>query len=315
MQVMTVSGAIDAAQMGVTDAHDHLFLRSPILAGEEIIDPVAVAEEMRDGARSGLQTIVELTPIGLGRRPELLCRVAEAAGVQVIAATGYHRDAHYPDRHWVLHASESTLIDRMRKDLTVGMHPTDWTDPSLPLSEARAGVVKAGASLNGITTNERRRLVCAAAVAATAGVAVVVHTEAATCADEITDLLVGEGLPAEQVILAHMDRNPDPARHIELLARGVMLVYDTIGRTKYHPDSVRLDLIEAVCAAGHGDRILLGLDIGRASTLHVNGGYGLRYLMDEFVPRLRGRIGEAMTRRILVDNAAAALALRAPVVA
>lgn len=315
MQVMTVTGPMAAQQMGVTDAHDHLFLRSPILAGEEIIDPVAVTDEMRDAGRSGLQTIVELTPIGLGRRPELLRRVAETTGLHVIAATGYHRDAHYPDGHWVLRASEFTLIDRMRKDLTVGMHPTDWSDPSLAPDESRAGVIKTGASLDVITTNERRRLVCAAAVAAATGVAVVVHTEAATCADEITDLLVGEGLPAEQIILAHMDRNPDSARHIGLLERGVMLVYDTIGRMKYHPDSVRLDLIEAVCAAGHADRILLGLDMGRASTLHVNGGYGLRYLMDSFVPRLRERIGEEATGRILVDNAASAFALRTPVAA
>ena len=58
------------------------------------------------------------------------------------------------------------------------------------------------------------------------------------------DLLVGEGLAEERIILAHMDRNPDPARHLELLARGVFLVYDTIGRTKYFPDSVRVEVIE-----------------------------------------------------------------------
>ncbi|MEO8625274.1 MAG: aryldialkylphosphatase [Candidatus Limnocylindrales bacterium] len=315
MQVMTVSGLIDANQMGVTDAHDHLFLRSPILAGEEIQDPAAVAQEMRDGARSGLATIVELTPIGLGRRPELLRMVSEATGVHVIGATGYHRDAHYPPGHWVLGASELTLINRMRRDLTEGMHPTDWSDPDLALDQSRAGVIKVGASLDEMTPNEARRLACAAAVAAATGAAVVVHTEVATCADEITDLLVGEGLPVEQIILAHMDRNPDPARHIALLERGVMLVYDTIGRTKYHPDRARIDLIEAVCAAGRGDQILLGLDIGRASTLHVNGGYGLRYLMDDFVPRLRGRIGESATQRMLIDNAAAAFALRTPVAA
>ncbi|MEP7377940.1 MAG: aryldialkylphosphatase [Chloroflexota bacterium] len=312
---MTVTGLIGTEQMGVTDAHDHLFLRSPILAGEEIEDPAAVAQEMRDGARSGLATIVELTPIGLGRQPEAMRTVSEATGIYVIGATGYHRDAHYPPDHWVLTAPDELLLERMATDLTQGMHPTDWIDRSAPLDSAKAGVIKAGASLDVITPNERRRLICSAAAAQQSGVAVVVHTEAATCADEITDLLVGEGLPVEQIILAHMDRNPDPVRHIDLLERGVVLVYDTIGRTKYHPDSVRIDLIEAVCAAGHGDRILLGLDIGRASTLHVNGGYGLRYLMDNFVPRLRERIGAPATQRMLVDNAAAAFALRTPIAA
>jgi phosphotriesterase-related protein len=193
----------------------------------------------------------------------------------------------------------------MATDLAQGMDQTP----------VRAGVIKAGASLNEISVNERRRLVAAAAAAREAGVAVVVHCEAATCGEEIADLLLGEGLAADQIILAHMDRDPDPHRHGALLARGVFLVYDTIGRTQYHPDIVRLDLIEAVCTAGRGGQLLLGLDLGKRSYLGVEGGHGLRYLMDGFVPRLRERVGAEMVQRILVDNAAAAIALRTPVAA
>ena len=312
---MTVTGPLPADDLGVTDAHDHLHLRSPLLAGDEIDDPSAITTEVRDGARSGLAAIVELTPIGLGRRPDVLRAVSQATGVHIVGATGYHRDAHYPAGHWVLTAPEAVLLERMTTDLLVGMHPTDWSDADAELDPARAGVIKAGASLNKISANERRRLVCAAAAARATGVAVVVHTEAATCAMEITDLLVGEGLPVEQIILAHVDRDPDPALHLELLARGVFLVYDTIGRAKYFPDSVRIELIEAVCAAGHGDQILLGLDIGRASYLAVNGGWGIRHLMSDFVPALRERVGEDAVLRMLVANAASAFALRAAVAA
>jgi phosphotriesterase-related protein len=305
MQVMTVTGPIHAQEMGATDAHDHLFLRTPVLPGEEIEDPEVVAAELDDARRSGLRTVIELTPIGLAPRPALMGAVSIQTGMSIVAATGYHRDAHYPDGDWVLTAPDDLLLERMTTDLTNGMDQ----------SSARAGVIKAGASLNEITDNERRRLICAAEAAKQTGVAVVVHTEAATCGREITDLLTGAGLPAEQIILAHMDRDPTPARHVDLLARGIFLVYDTIGRAKYHPDSARIDLIEAVCAAGYADRVLLGLDIGRASTLHVNGGYGLRYLMNEFVPRLRERIGEAPVQEMLVENAATAFALRTPVAA
>lgn len=312
---MTVTGPLPAEEMGVTDAHDHLYLRSPLLGGEEIEDPMLVETEVRDGARSGIATIVELTPIGLGRRPAALRALSETTGVSVIGATGYHRDAHYRADHWVLEATDDLLLARMTTDLAQGMHPTDWSDPGLPLDPARAGVIKAGASLDGISANERRRLICAAAAARDAGVAVVVHCEAATCGEEIADLLLGEGLPAAQVILAHMDRDPDAARHLELLARGVFLVYDTIGRVQYHPDSTRIELIEAMCAGGRGDQLLLGLDLGKRSYLREYGGHGLRYLMDEFVPALRERVGTDMTQRMLVGNAAAAFALRTPVAA
>jgi phosphotriesterase-related protein len=315
MQVMTVTGPLPTDEMGVTDAHDHLYLRSSLLGGEEIDDPAVVEAETRDGARSGIATIVELTPIGLGRRPAALRALSEKTGVHILAATGYHRDAHYPAGHWLLRATDDELLARMSTDLAQGMHPTDWSDPRLPLDAARAGVIKAGASLDEISANEHRRLVCAAAAARDAGVAVVVHCEAATCGEEIADLLIGEGLPAGQIILAHMDRDPDAARHLDLLARGVFLVYDTIGRVQYHPDSMRIELIEAVCAAGRGDQLLLGLDLGKRSYLRVEGGHGLRYLMDEFVPALRERVGTDMTQRMLVGNAAAAFALRTPVAA
>jgi phosphotriesterase-related protein len=305
MQVMTVRGPIDTAQMGVTDAHDHLYLRSPLLGGEEIEDPRAITAEVRDGARSGIATIVELTPIGLGRRPEALRELSEATGVHIIAATGYHRDAHYLPGDKVFTASDEALLGGMLLDLTVGIDS----------SGAMAGVIKAGASLNEITPNERRRLRCAATAAQQTGVALVVHCEAATMGEEIADLLLRQGLAAGQVILAHMDRDPDPARHVRILERGVYLVYDTIGRVQYHPDSVRLDLIEAVCAAGRGDQILLGLDLGKRSYMREYGGHGLRYLMDEFVPRLRERVGLEATQRMLVDNAAAAFALKSAVAA
>jgi predicted metal-dependent phosphotriesterase family hydrolase len=131
--------------------------------------------------------------------------------------------------------------------------------------------------------------------------------------DEIVELFERAGVPADQVILAHTDRNPDPPLHIDLCARGVFLEYDTIGRIKYRPEIVLLELIEALIRAGHGDRILLGLDLGQRDYFRsFDGGPGMRYLMSGFVPRLERAIGPLEARRILVDNPARAYALRGP---
>jgi phosphotriesterase-related protein len=134
---------------------------------------------------------------------------------------------------------------------------------------------------------------------------VLVHTEIGTAGHEIVDRLQAAGVVPARIALAHLDRNPDAELHAEIAARGVTLEYDTIGRTKYHPDSLVLDLIEALVVAGHLDRIVLGLDLGRREYLRAyDGGPGLRYLMTAFVPRLRRRLGEPATDRILVDNPA-----------
>jgi 5-phospho-D-xylono-1,4-lactonase len=303
--VVSVTGPRPVSALGIVDAHDHLFLDSPGMPGQAFTDAGKAIEEALDGQATGIGTIVEMTPIGLGRRPDGMRAVAEATGVTVIAASGYHRDAHYPAGHWVHETSVETLADRIVTDLTRGMHPADWNDPSLPLDPARAGAIKGGASYHRISRSERRRLEAIARASAQTGAAVLVHTEIGTAGHDVVDLLEAAGAATDRIALAHLDRNPDWELHAEIAARGVTLEYDTIGRTKYHPDSVVLDLIEAVVAAGHLDRIVLGLDLGARDYLRAyEGGPGMRYLLRTFVPRLRRRLGDAATDRILVANPA-----------
>lgn len=307
--VMTVTGPLPAAMLGVTDAHEHLFLRSPALPGQEFDDLERSTAEVREARESGLGSIVEMTPIGCGRRPDLLRELSVATGVPVIAATGYHRDAHYPTGHWVHDASLERLADRVVSDLEVGMHPADWIDATAVLDPARAGVIKAGASYQRISAGEARRLRAAAIGSRATGAPILVHTEIGTCGHDIVDLLEDEGVDAGRMILAHLDRNPDPELHAEIAARGVSLEYDTVGRIKYRPDSDLLALIESVVSAGHLDRLLLGLDLGRRAYHRAyDGGPGMRYLMGTFVPRLRARIGNAAVETILVANPARAFA-------
>jgi predicted metal-dependent phosphotriesterase family hydrolase len=308
-QVMTVTGPLAARRLGVVDAHEHLFIETPAMPGREITDPERVAEELAEARASGVAAVVELTPIGLGRRPALLREASLRTRVAVIAATGYHRDEHYPAAHWVHTATTEELARRIVADLTDGMHPRDWEGESPP-DAARAGVIKAGASYQHISPGERRRLEAAAAGSAVCGVAVLVHTEIGTCGHEIIDALEVAGAATDRIVLAHMDRNPDPELHAEIAARGVTLVYDTVGRIKYRPDSTLLDLIERMVAGGHGPRLMLGLDLGgRDAYRAYGGGPGMRSLMTSFAPRLRQRIGDAATDAILIANPARAFAV------
>ena len=312
-QVMTVTGPVPAAALGAVDAHDHLFLRTPALPDDEFDDLERSTAEAVEGRDSGIGAIVDMTPIGLGRRPDLLRAVSQTTGIPIIAATGYHRDAHYPDGHWVCDASVELLADRVVRDLEIGMHPADWVDPTAAPDPARAGAIKAGASYHRASEAERRRLEACAIGSRRGGVPILVHTEIGTFGHEIVDILTGFGVPTHRIILAHLDRNPDAELHAEIASRGVHLEYDTMGRTKYRPDSDLLDLIDRMVGAGHVERLLLGQDIGRRSMLRAyGGGPGMRYLMETFVPRVRRRIGDDATDAILVRNPARVFALEEP---
>jgi phosphotriesterase-related protein len=311
--VMTVTGPMPAASLGVTDAHDHLFLRTPETPGQEMDDPERATAEVREAAAAGMAALVEMTPIGLGRRPDLLRAVSDATGVPIIAATGFHRDVHYPAGHWVHETPVETLAERVIADLVRGMHPSDWADEGATPDPAKAGAIKAGASYHHISASEGRRLEAIAIGSRRTGAGILVHCEIGTAAHEIVDRLESHGVTPDRIALAHMDRNPDPELHAEISARGVTLEYDTAGRTKYHPDTVVLDLVAAMLEAGHGDRLMLGGDLGRRDYFRAHGGGpGLAYLFATFVPRLRRRIGDAATDAILVANPARFYAMPVP---
>ncbi|NAZ83199.1 aryldialkylphosphatase [Kineococcus sp. R8] len=309
--VRTVTGDLPAAQLGRTDAHEHVFLASPQLAGEEFQDPSKAAEELHLVRASGIDAVVDLTTIGLGRRPADLAAVSAATGVHVVAATGYHRDAHYRGDHWVQRATREQLLRAVVADVRDGMDASDWTSPFRETSPARAGIIKAGASYQRISRGERLRLEVCVEAAVTTGVALAVHTEVGTAGPDVLDVAEAGGLPASRVLLAHLDRNPDVEAHADLVQRGAVLVYDTVGRIKYRPDSVLLDLCEQMLERGHGASIVLGTDVGRRSMLRSHGGGpGMDVLGREFLPRLRRRVGEHAVTRLLVDTPARFLALQ-----
>src|SRR5262249_47906075 len=75
--VQTVLGPVPTARLGAVDAHEHLFLRTPALPGDEFDDLERMVAEAGTVRAAGIQTIVDLTPIGLGRDPAKLAVLSE----------------------------------------------------------------------------------------------------------------------------------------------------------------------------------------------------------------------------------------------
>ena len=303
MAVMTVLGPVGGDALGRVDAHEHLFLRSPVLPGEEFQDLDQMVEEVRWVRESGIDTVVDLTPIGLGRKPSDTAELSRQTGVNVVLATGVHRKAHYPAGHWMHTLAVDELADLMVTDLETGIDERDWQGPRPVLTQVRAGIIKLGASYHVVQSVERRWFEAGAQAAMRTGVPVAVHAEVGTAGHEILDLLEAAGIAPNRVMLAHMDRNLDPGLHAEIASRGAFLGYDTIGRTKYHADASVLDLIGAVDALGHAGQVLLGTDVGRRGMLRAYaGGPGMDVLGRTFLPRVRQELGEEAEQTLIVDN-------------
>jgi len=290
--VRTVRGDIEPAAVGPCDAHEHLFLVTPAQPGDEFADVEKAIEEAQTLVDAGARTLVDWTPIGVGRDLDGLARVSEATGLHVVGATGLHRDVHYRADDPLRVASSDDLAARFEGDL-----------------RERCGIVKVGAGYHQVKPFEAKAFEAAAQAHARTGAPVCVHTEHGTMGLALVERLGALGVRASSLVLAHLDRNPDAGEHAETAAAGAWLQLDGPGRTKYWPDSTILALIADLTDRGHAGRLLLGGDTGRASSMRAyGGGPGLDYVFARFKPRLERELGEELSHRIFVENPARAFA-------
>ncbi len=294
----TVSGDVGPAELGRVDVHEHMLMATPALPGEEMTDVEAATAEARLVREAGIDTLVELTTLGLGRDPEGLRTVSEASGLRIVMATGVQHDGHHPPGDPIRAWSQEALVDRMTADIETGT------------AGVRCGMLKVGTGYWSITPFDRRNLEAAAEVHRRTGAPITCHLELGTAALEVVAFFVERGVAADRLILAHIDRNPDPGLHLELASAGAYLSYDGWTRTRHYPDSLLLDCLVSVAESGGAERILLGSDTARASSLRSQGGLpGMDYMPRRVVPRLDGLGGYSLVETILVANPARVLTL------
>ena len=309
-QVRTVLGDIPAPALGRTDYHEHLFQATPLLPGDDLDDEQCSREEARLLHEAGIDAIVDATPIGLGRDPAATARISAGVGLAVVLTTGAHRQAHYPPDHWLRGLGSDRLTDLFVRELVDGVPAVDGptgSDPALTPDgdQIRAGLLKAGIDYWSISRFERGVLEAVSAAHRETGAPVMVHLEHGSAAVDVVTILTAAGVSADRVVLAHIDRNPDPGLHAELAAAGVYLGYDGMARTRTWPDSVLLDCLLRVVDLGGAERILLGGDVARRGRYVAYGGMpGLAYLPARFLPRLERDGGADLIRMVLVDNPA-----------
>jgi phosphotriesterase-related protein len=313
--IRTVLGDIQAHELGVTNAHEHLFIRNGLILTREPDFRLDSEEdailEINDFRSHGGRAIVDAAPIGVGRDPEALAAVSRATGVHVIAATGFHKPVYYLDSHWRNRLSTEDIAKLFIEEISDGMDAFGFDGPTRKLTTARAGVIKAASDYQKITRASEIGFAAAAIAHHATGAPILTHTEMGTMAFEQLGMLEKHGVCAEHIVLSHMDRNPDWMLHRDLAQTGVFLEYDGPGRVKYFPESTVIELISKMCNLGLGGQILLGGDTARRSYWKAHGGRtGIAYILECFIPRLKNEgVADEQVHSLLVNNPARAFSL------
>ncbi|PSM40616.1 phosphotriesterase [Streptomyces dioscori] len=296
--VRTVLGDVPPAELGVCNAHDHLFFGSPRLPGQELRDAGAATAELTAFGAAGGGSVAQWTPYGLGRRAADLPPLARAAGVHVVAATGLHQAVHYAPE--VLDRLRGRLAEVFVSELTEG----------LATSGVRAGFIKVAGGFHALDAHARWTMTAAAEAHHATGAPVAVHLELGTGALDVLDLLCGElGVAPSSVILGHLNRAPDPVVHRQAAESGAYLAFDGPSRANHATDWRMPDAVRDLADAGFGDRLLLGGDTTTAGARSVNGGPGMPYLLRRVRPRLELALGSELVKQILTANPQRAFAV------
>src|SRR3982750_3365033 len=114
--VNTASGAISSTELGVTLMHEHVFIMTTEITenypegwgdgAKREADAIARLNELKS---RGVDSIVDLTVIGLGRYIPRIARIAAATDINIVVATGIYT---YNDVPMYFHLTgPGTLLD------------------------------------------------------------------------------------------------------------------------------------------------------------------------------------------------------------
>ncbi|GAA3789856.1 phosphotriesterase family protein [Amycolatopsis tucumanensis] len=344
----TVRGDIDPAEMGSTLPHEHVFgevdmywdpgddprasadpASSPTLENlwhwrenpcanrgnvhmgdeQDAIDELSILPDL------GVGTLVNLSPIGMGRNAAGLRHVSEVTGVHIVAGSTYYVAASWPDERKSM--TEEAMAEEIVGDITVGMDGTD----------VRAGIVGEVGLSWPIDPLEERALAASVRAHRQTGAALSIHNPyyvpGADTLLEIGRRIAGLGADMNRVIMGHCDGFSRDPRFVDVVAElGCYVELDLFGYPSgyepevdfvYPSDELRVETILGLIKTGLADRLLLSHDICFKTSRQKFGGNGYGYIHRVIVPWLKrkGADDDALDQ-ILVRNAQTVLPL-APV--
>ena len=263
--VSTVRGPVEVSSLGRTLMHEHLVFGYPGHDGDRsmwsIDDDTLVANACKAvlaAKAQGFSTLFEVTPNDCGRNPQILRRVSEETGFNVICATGYYYEGEGAPAYFSFRSLFADVVaeaaDLMVTELTDGIAGTG----------IRAGVIKLGTSEGRITDYELNMIKAAARAQQATGAPIITHTQSGTMGPDQAKALVEAGADPSKVVIGHMCGNAkDLDYQLATLAYGVGIGFDRIGLNNMFNDITdddRMDTIAALAARGHLKRIFLSQD-------------------------------------------------------
>ena len=311
-KINTVKGSIESALLGTTLMHEHVFILTPEIAqnfpkdwGDEeqrIADAITRMNELK--AR-GVDSIVDLTVIGLGRYIPRIKNVAEKTGINIIAATGVYtyNDVpmyfHFRGPGTVLGGPE-LMTEMFVKDIEEGIADTG----------VKAAILKCATDQQGVTPGVERVLRAVAQAHRRTGVPISTHTHAHSERGlDQQRIFEEEGVDLSRVIIGHSGDTTDLDYLEKVIARGSYLGMDRFGIDTILSFEDRVSTVARMCERGHAGKMVLSHDAACFSDWLPDAVYTMMpnwhylHIHNDVIPALKQRgVTDDQISTMLIDN-------------
>ena len=264
--IQTVTGPIDAEQLGTTLVHEHLIYRDEAVAswwphaGSVVpVDPPRACgpEELHEVAmmsahavaERGVRTLCEPTGMFGGRDVAFSRRVSEESGVQVVPCTGIYTYDYLP--MFFVTRDADAMADLFVHDIEEGIQDTG----------IKAAFLKCAADEPGVTENVEKVHRGVARASVRTGTPIMAHSRPASqTAFRQIEIFEEEGVDLSRVQIAHTG-DTDDLDYIEgVLDKGVFIGMDRYGLEIFLPIEKRNATVTALLERGYADRMFLSQD-------------------------------------------------------
>ncbi len=253
--VETLRGPVDTADLGFTLMHEHVFVHGqgvpenfPSVWNEEK-ETADAREKLAELAGAGVDTIVDLTVMGLGRDIPRLRKVVGEIPVNIIVATGVYT---YNELPWYFqNRDEDAMAELFVRDITEGIQGTD----------VKAAILKCATDEPGLTPGVEKVLRAVARAHRRTGVPISTHTHPGTKRGlEQQRIFKEEGVDLGRVVIGHSGDSEDLDYLQALIDAGSYIGMDRFGLDVFLETERRIATIVKLCDLGYANRMVLSHD-------------------------------------------------------
>jgi phosphotriesterase-related protein len=256
MEINSVLGPVDTADLGFTLIHEHLLIgwagwqwdnTWTFDRSTEMAKAVDMLQELRS---LGVRTFVDPCPMDIGRDPEFLAEASQKSGMTIIGSTGlYHSEMGIPSYFHAMPVEQ--IAEIFVNDITSGMAN----------SGIKAGIIKCATTAGRVTEQEQKTHAAAAIACVATGVPIITHTdESGPMGIEQLDIFERGGVSTGRVAIGHSCGNGDIPYLLRVLERGAWLSFDRFGFGISASDEVRVAALLGLIGLGHANRVMISHD-------------------------------------------------------